>query len=107
MTITLTERAARHIQDLIAKEGEATGLRLGVTRSGCSGLAYIMDFTDRINDDDQVFVSHGVRLIVDAKSLPSLEGTELDYVREGLNQLFRFNNPNVTSECGCGESFSV
>ena len=82
-------------------------MRLGVRTSGCSGMAYVLEFADEINDDDQVFESHGVKVIVDPKSLTYLDGTEVDFAREGLNEGFQFNNPNVKDACGCGESFNV
>ncbi|MGL5072349.1 MAG: iron-sulfur cluster assembly protein IscA, partial [Aeromonas salmonicida] len=87
--------------------GKGIGLRLGVKTTGCSGLAYVLEFVDELADEDQVFEQNGVRIIVDAKSLIHLDGTELDFVKEGLNEGFQFNNPNAKGECGCGESFSV
>lgn len=107
MAINLTERAATHIRKSLDKRGKGAGLRLGVRTSGCSGQAYVLEFADEIQQDDQVFEHHGVKVIVDAKSLVYLDGTELDYTREGLNEGFKFNNPNVKDECGCGESFTV
>ena len=107
MAINLTERAATHIRKSLDKRGKGAGLRLGVRTSGCSGQAYVLEFADDIQKDDQVFEQHGVKVIVDAKSLVYLDGTELDYTREGLNEGFKFNNPNVKDECGCGESFTV
>jgi iron-sulfur cluster assembly protein len=107
MSINMTESAAKHVKSMLAGEAGAQGLRLGITKSGCSGFAYTMDFATEIGADDHVFESQGVKLIVDSASLSALDGTELDYVKDGLNQLFKFNNPNVKSECGCGESFSV
>jgi iron-sulfur cluster assembly protein len=104
MSITLTESAARHVKGMLASRGKGEGLRLGLTRSGCSGFAYVIDFADSIGGADRVFESNGVRVVVDEDSLPYLDGTEVDYVREGLNALFKFNNPNVVSSCGCGES---
>ena len=104
MAITLTEAAAAHVKNMMASVANAQGLRLGMTRSGCSGFAYIMDFATAVDADDHVFESHGVKVMVDAESLAFLDGTELDYVREGLNETFKFNNPNVKSQCGCGES---
>jgi iron-sulfur cluster assembly protein len=105
--ITLTEDAAKHVQSYIAKRGKGVGLRVGVRTSGCSGMAYKLEFADNLNPEDVSFESHGVRVIVDPKSLPYLLGTELDYTREGLNEGFKFRNPNVKDECGCGESFNV
>ncbi len=107
MVINLTERAASHIRKSLDKRGKGAGLRLGVRTSGCSGQAYVLEFADDIHQDDQVFEQHGVKVIVDPKSLVYLDGTELDYTREGLNEGFKFNNPNVKGECGCGESFTV
>ena len=107
MAVTLTDRAAEHVQRYIAKRGKGVGLRLGVRTTGCSGLAYKLEFADEITAEDTTFESNGVRVLVDPKSLAYLEGTELDYVREGLNQGFKFNNPNEKDRCGCGESFNV
>ncbi len=107
MAVTLTEKAAKHVANFIAKRGKGVGLRLGVRTTGCSGMAYKLEFADDVNPDDVVFESHGVKVIVDPKSLPYLDGTELDFAREGLNEGFKFNNPNVKDECGCGESFNV
>ena len=103
MAITLTENAARHVAAHLAKRGKGVGLRLGVRTSGCSGLAYKLEYADEVRPEDQFFESHGV----DPKSLPYLDGTELDFAREGLNEGFKFNNPNVQDSCGCGESFNV
>jgi iron-sulfur cluster assembly protein len=105
--ITLTENAARHVRSYLAKRGKGVGLRVGVRTSGCSGMAYKLEFADVVNPEDHEFESHGVKVIVDPKSLPYLQGTELDYSREGLNEGFKFRNPNVKDECGCGESFNV
>jgi iron-sulfur cluster assembly protein len=107
MAVTLTEKAANHVQSFLAKRGKGVGLRLGVRTSGCSGMAYKLEFADAAGPDDLQFESHGVKLLIDPKSLPYLEGTELDYTREGLNEGFKFRNPNVKDECGCGESFNV
>lgn len=107
MTVSLSESAARHISNFIAKRGKGVGVRLGVRTSGCSGMAYKLEFADQVDGDDIVFESRGVQVLVDPKSLPYLEGTELDYVREGLNEGFKFVNPNVKDQCGCGESFNV
>ncbi len=105
--ITLTESAARHVQGFLAKRGKGIGLRVGVRTSGCSGLAYKLEFVDTLNPEDVQFESHGVKVVVDPKSLQYIDGTELDYTREGLNEGFKFSNPNVKDECGCGESFNV
>jgi iron-sulfur cluster assembly protein len=107
MAITLTESAARHVSRFLESKGGDVGLRLGVRTSGCSGFAYQLDFADAMTPGDVVFESRGVKVYVDPKSLAFIDGTELDFVRDGLNQSFRFNNPKVTAECGCGESFSV
>jgi iron-sulfur cluster assembly protein len=107
MAVTLTERAASHVQAFLAKRGKGVGLRLGVRTSGCSGLAYKLEFADAVNPEDVQFESHGVRVVIDPKSLEFLDGTELDYTREGLNEGFKFRNPRVKDQCGCGESFNV
>ena len=107
MAVTLTEKAASHVQSFIAKRGKGVALRIGVRTSGCSGFAYKLEFADGVNPDDHQFESHGVKVVVDAKSLPFVDGTQLDYTREGLNEGFKFSNPNVKGECGCGESFNV
>ncbi len=107
MAIQLTQAAAQRIQDQLSKRGRGLGLRVGVKASGCSGYSYVIDYADEIKPEDQVFEAHGARLVVDAKSLPILEGTTLDFQREGLNQMFRFLNPNAKDACGCGESFSI
>jgi iron-sulfur cluster assembly protein len=107
MAVTLTEKAASHVQTFIAKRGKGVALRIGVRTSGCSGFAYKLEFADAVNPEDHQFESHGVKVVVDAKSLPFVDGTQLDYTREGLNEGFKFSNPNVKGECGCGESFNV
>jgi iron-sulfur cluster assembly protein len=107
MTITLTESAANHVKTFLANRGKGVGLRLGVRTSGCSGMAYVLEFADEIGPDDEVFEDHGVKVLVSPKSLVYLNGTELDYTREGLNEGFKFNNPNVKDACGCGESFNI
>ncbi|GGH88384.1 iron-sulfur cluster assembly protein IscA [Pseudomonas fluvialis] len=107
MAISMTEAAARHVQRSLEGRGKGAGIRLGVKTTGCSGLAYVLEFVDELAAEDLVFESHGVRVIIDPKSLVYLDGTELDFVREGLNEGFKFNNPNVRGECGCGESFNV
>jgi iron-sulfur cluster assembly protein len=105
--VTLTPSAAKHVAANLAKRGKGVGLRLGVRTSGCSGLAYKLEYADDIRPEDHRFQSHGVTVIVDPKSMPYLDGTELDFTREGLNEGFKFNNPNVKDECGCGESFNI
>jgi iron-sulfur cluster assembly protein len=107
MAVTLTESAATHVANFIARRGKGLGLRLGVRTTGCSGMAYKLEYADAVSPDDQQFESHGVRVFVDPKSLAYLDGTELDFVREGLNQGFKFNNPREKDRCGCGESFRV
>ncbi|MBP3060934.1 MULTISPECIES: iron-sulfur cluster assembly protein IscA [Pseudomonadaceae] len=107
MAITMSEAAARHVQRSLDGRGKGEGIRLGVRTTGCSGLAYVLEFVDELAAEDQVFESHGVKVIIDPKSLVYLDGTELDFVKEGLNEGFKFINPNVRGECGCGESFNV
>ncbi|MCL6262019.1 iron-sulfur cluster assembly protein IscA [Craterilacuibacter sp. RT1T] len=107
MAITLTQAAADHIRNFIAKRGKGLGIRLGVKTSGCSGMAYKLEFVDVPSEDDITFENDGVTVFTDAKSLAYLDGTELDFAKEGLNEGFKFNNPNVKNECGCGESFNV
>lgn len=107
MSITLTERAAEHVRHFLGREGRDAALRLGVKRTGCSGLAYVVDAADEVAADDAVFETAGVRVVVDRASLDYIDGTEIDYVREGLNEAFRFRNPNAKGECGCGESFNT
>jgi iron-sulfur cluster assembly protein len=107
MPITLTDTAANHVRKFIDRRGKGIGLRLAVKTSGCSGLAYALEFADDMVPDDLSFESQGVTVFVDPKSLAYLDGTELDFVREGLNEGFKFNNPNVKDKCGCGESFKV
>ena len=105
--ITLTDSAAKHVQNYIAKRGKGIGLRLGVRTTGCSGLAYKLEFADETQPEDLQFESNGVKVIVDPKSIVYLDGTELDFAREGLNEGFKFKNPNEKDQCGCGESFNV
>ena len=107
MAISLTAAAASHIEGTLARRGKGIGLRLGVKTTGCSGLAYKLEFADSLNPEDIVFESNGIKVMVDPKSLAYIDGTELDFARDGLNEGFKFNNPNVQSECGCGESFQV
>lgn len=107
MSVTLTETAAKHVQKYLARRGKGVGLRLGVKTSGCSGMAYKLEFADQVEPDDKVWESFGVKVLVDEKSLPYLDGTELDYTREGLQEGFKFHNPNEKSRCGCGESFQI
>jgi iron-sulfur cluster assembly protein len=107
MAITLTEVAARHVASQLAARGKGLGIRLGVTTTGCSGMAYVLEFVDEVNDVDLVFENHDIKVVVDPKSLAYLDGTEMDFVKSGINEGFEFHNPNVKGECGCGESFSV
>ncbi|EIF34032.1 MAG TPA: iron-sulfur cluster assembly protein IscA [Paraburkholderia sp.] len=107
MAISLTPAAARHVEKSLRKRGSGIGLRVAVKTSGCSGFAYALEFVDTANDEDQRFEAHGVTVVVDPRSLTMLDGTELDFVREGLNEGFRFHNPNARANCGCGESFAV
>ena len=107
MSITLTETAAKHVASFLTKRGKGVALRLGVRTTGCSGLAYKLEYADVIHPEDHRFDSRGITVVVDPKSLPYLDGMELDFAREGLNEGFKFNNPNVKDECGCGESFNV
>lgn len=107
MAISITAAAARHVTKYIAKRGKGVGVRLGVKTTGCSGLAYQLEYVDESAPEDLVFESEGVKIHIDPKSLVYLDGTELDFVREGLNEGFRFNNPNERDRCGCGESFRV
>ena len=107
MAITLTPNAAQHVQRYIEKRGKGVGLRLGVRTTGCSGLAYKLEFADEVKPEDVTFESNGVQVLIDPKSIAYLDGTELDFAREGLNEGFKFRNPKVKDECGCGESFNV
>jgi len=107
MAISMTQAAAEHVRRSLANRGKGEGIRLGVRTTGCSGLAYVLEFVDEIATEDLVFESFDTKVIIDPKSLVYLDGTELDFVREGLNEGFKFNNPNVRGECGCGESFNV
>jgi iron-sulfur cluster assembly protein len=107
MGIAMTDAAVNHVAKYLSKRGQGLGIRLGVRTSGCSGMAYVLEYVDELNEEDQVFEFGGVKVVIDPKSLVYLDGTELDFVKEGLNEGFQFNNPNVRSECGCGESFNV
>lgn len=107
MAITMTSAAAKHIETALANRGKGIGIRLGVRTTGCSGMAYVLEFVDDADQNDLIFEQDGVKVVVDPKSLIYIDGTELDFVREGLNEGFKFNNPNVRGECGCGESFSI
>jgi len=107
MAITLTAAAADRVRSFMDKRGKGVGLRLGVKTTGCSGMAYVMEYADQVEEDDVVFEDQGVKVLINPKSLVYLDGTELDYAKEGLNEGFQFNNPNVKDSCGCGESFNV
>ena len=107
MAITLTEAAAERVNKFLANRGKGVGVRLAVRTSGCSGMAYILEFADEVDEDDVVFEDRGIKVLIDPKSLLYLDGTELDFTKEGLSEGFKFNNPNVKDQCGCGESFSV
>ncbi len=107
MAITLSQSAVERVKTFLTKRGKGIGVRLGIKTSGCSGMAYLLEFVDEINQDDQIFEQDGVKVIIDSKSLIYLDGTELDFVKEGLNEGFKFTNPNAKDECGCGKSFSV
>ena len=107
MAITLSPAAAERVKHFMDSRGSGIGVRLGVTTTGCSGLAYVIEFVDAVNADDQIFDHDGISIVVDQKSLVYLAGTEVDFVREGLNEGFEFKNPNQKGECGCGESFTV
>ena len=105
--IKVSDAAAQRAKTFMDNRGKGLGLRLGVKTTGCSGLAYVLEFVDELNADDEVFEDNGVKIIIDGKSLVYLDGTELDFAKEGLNEGFMFNNPNANGECGCGESFNV
>lgn len=107
MAIKISDAAAQRAHSFLVNRGKGLGLRLGVKTTGCSGLAYVLEFVDELNPDDTVFEDNGVKIIIDGKSLVYLDGTELDFAKEGLNEGFLFNNPNANGECGCGESFNV
>lgn len=107
MGVTFTDRAAEHIKGFLEKRGKGVGLRLAVRTTGCSGLAYVLEFADEVAANDEVFEDNNVTVVIDKKSLVYLEGTELDYTKEGLNEGFKFRNPNMKDECGCGESFTI
>jgi iron-sulfur cluster assembly protein len=107
MTISLTDSAATRVRSYLAKRGHGVGLRLGVRRSGCNGWAYTIDYADSVSPEDKIFEQGGVKVIGAAEDLELIDGTEVDFIKEGLNEAFKFRNPNVKGECGCGESFSV
>jgi len=107
MALSVTPKAAQRIRKAIEQRGGGVGLRLTIKTSGCSGYAYALEFVDQLDPQDMTFQTEGVQLVVDGNSLPLIDGTELDWAREGLNEGFKFNNPNATNTCGCGESFTV
>ena len=107
MAISLTQSAATRVRSFLAKRGRGVGLRIGVRKSGCSGYAYTIDYADAIDADDVVFDRDGVKVIVDPESLGLIDGTEVDFVKQGLNEAFKLHNPNIADECGCGESFNI
>lgn len=107
MSISLTPSAVERVRSYLAKRGRGLGLRVGVRKTGCSGYAYIIEYADAINSDDVVFDEQGVKVVVNNESLKLIDGTVVDFVKQGINEAFRFRNPNVKGECGCGESFSV
>ncbi len=107
MSITLTENAAKYIQQQFTKRGKGIALRVGIKKSGCSGFSYTFDYADEINSTDQLFESHKTKIVVDSNTLPLLDGSQVDFTKEGLNSSFKLNNPNIDNTCGCGDSFSV
>jgi iron-sulfur cluster assembly protein len=107
MAITLTESAAGRVRSYLDSRGGGLGLRLGIKKTGCSGFAYVVNFADEIHADDVIFETDGLKVVVDSEALEYIDGTEVDFVKEGLNEAFKFRNPNARGECGCGESFSV
>ena len=107
MAISLTEPAAERVRDYLEARGSGVGLRIGVQKTGCNGFAYVVNYADDVNEDDRVFEDRGVTVVVDEESLKLIDGTEVDFIKEGLNEAFRFRNPNIAGECGCGESFNV
>ena len=107
MTITLTENAANQIQQQIAKRGNGVALRIGIKKSGCSGFSYTYDFADEVKSDDRLFSSHDTQIVVDTKDLPFLDGSQIDFVQDGLSSYFKLDNPNIDNTCGCGESFNL
>ena len=107
MSLSLPEPAAERVSNYLEARGSGVGLRIGVKKTGCNGFAYVVNYADKVNDDDHVFVDRGVTVVVDGQSLELIDGTEVDFIKEGLNEAFRFRNPNVSGECGCGESFNI
>jgi len=107
MTLTLTENAAKHIQHQITKRGQGIALRIGIKKSGCSGFSYTYDMADEIGEDDRLFTSQDTKIVVSTKDLPFLDGSQIDFIQEGLNSFYKLNNPNIDNTCGCGESFNL
>jgi len=107
MAISLTKPAAERVRNYLEARGHGVGLRIGGTKTGCNGFAYVVNYADEVTEDDRLFEDRGVTVVVDAESLRLIDGTEVDFIKEGLNEAFKFRNPNVAGECGCGESFSV
>ena len=107
MSISLTPSAVERVRNYLDKRGSGVGLRVGVRKTGCSGYAYVIDYADSIDEDDIVFDESGIKVVVNSESLELIDGTEVDFVKQGINEAFKFRNPNVKGECGCGESFSV
>ena len=107
MSISISDTAAKHVSEQLASRGHGLGIRVGVTTTGCSGMAYVLEFVDKLEIDDQVFEDQGIKIIVDPKSLAYIDGTEMDFIKQGVNEGFEFKNPNAINTCGCGESFSV
>lgn len=107
MAISLTEPAAERVRNHLEARGAGIGLRIGVQKTGCNGFAYVVNYAEEVNEDDQVFEDHGVTIVVDRQSLELIDGTEVDFIKEGLNEAFKFRNPNISGECGCGESFNI
>ena len=107
MAISLTESAAQRVRKYLEARGDSIGLRLGITKTGCSGYSYVINYAEELGESDIVFEDKGITVVVDSEALPLVDGTEVDFIKNGLNEAFSFRNPNVTGECGCGESFNV
>jgi iron-sulfur cluster assembly protein len=107
MAVSLTDSAARRVKACLSKRGHGSGLRIGIKGAGCSGFAYVLDYADEISAADKVFEEHGLKVVIAVENLPYIDGSQIDYVKDGLNEKFVFHNPNASGECGCGESFSV
>jgi len=107
MALSLTQSAADRVKSYLERRGHGMGLRVGIRKTGCSGYAYVIDYADVVDDDDVVFEDRGVKIVVDSDSLQFIDGTQVDFIKQGLNEAFKFRNPNVKGECGCGESFSI